>query len=230
VLASPQFSADGHFAAYATSANFTNQIYLYDWDAKTNILLSTPFYSSGPGNGACYSANISSDGRFIAWYSIATNLVPGDANASSDVFLYDRSSGATTLLSVSRFGNLAADNRSLTPVFSPDGRTLAFQSWAADLVPFDLNRNGDIFALNLYPSNSIAPFTVQVFPPTAAGKGPTLSWAAVSGRTYAVQFKNALDDPSWQAAIGEVSIVGNLGYYTDIAPAEAQKFYRVVGY
>ena len=228
--AAPQFSADGRFLTYAGGVIGFKQIYLYDFQLRTNVLLSKSPGSSAPGNGDSFLPNISSDARFVVYRSVATNLIPGDTNGRLDLFLYDRLSGATTLVSASRFGSSAADNGSLNPVFSGDARTLAFQSSASDLVPNDFNRNSDIFALNLYPSNAIGSFAVQALPTNIQGQGPTLIWPAVPGKTYSVQFKNSLTDPSWQPLSGEVALVGDRAYFTDLATPPSQRFYRVVGY
>jgi Tol biopolymer transport system component len=136
-----QFSADGQFLVYATTAalvpsdtNNTTDIYLYDFQAQTNLLISRSYAWDGAPNGASDSPAMSADGRFIAYRSAATDIVFGDTNGVPDVFLFDRQTRSTWLLSVSAFGNFAANNRSSSPVFSGDGQTIVFQSWASDLV------------------------------------------------------------------------------------------------
>jgi Tol biopolymer transport system component len=129
-----QFSADGRFLAYATT-----------------LLVSRQFNSSGTPNSSSDSPVISADGRYVAYRSFASNCVPNDLNDVSDVFLYDRLTGATTLLSANSSGIATADQSSFTPVFSGDGQTLLFQSWASDLLAGDGNDSGDLFALNLSP-------------------------------------------------------------------------------
>jgi hypothetical protein len=146
-----------------------------------------------------------------------------------DVFIYDRTSGVTTLLSASQFGNGSGDNRSLMPIFSGDGQTLVFQSAASDLVTNDWNRASDVFAFNLYDAGLISTFHVQISPITSLMQNPTLVWPVQSGKTYQVQFKNNLTDPSWLTLPGNVTILGNTGYFTDPAPDAAQRFYQIVG-
>jgi hypothetical protein len=131
------------------------------------------------------------------------------------------------LLSVSRFAASSSDNRSLSPVFTGDSQALVFESWASDLAGNDFNHDSDLFALGLYPSNSVPPFAVQIITPATPGAGPTLSWPVVSGKTYGVQFKNDLSD-AWQSVQGEVTLVGDRGYCTDITPVPGQRSYRVV--
>ena len=231
------FSADGNFLVYQTSAPLDaratsglNEVYLYDVLAKTNCLLSQNFNGTGAGDGASDSPVISPDGRFVAYRSAADNLVPGDSNGVPDVFIYDRTNGATTLLSASRFGNDSGDNRSLNPFFSGDGQTLVFQSAASDLVTNDWNRASDLFAFNLFAAGMIPTFYVQISPGAAPYRNPTLIWPVLAGKTYQVQFKNNLTDPAWQILPGSVTILGNTAYFTDPTPLVGQRFYQIVGF
>jgi WD40-like Beta Propeller Repeat/Bacterial TSP3 repeat len=144
-----QFSSDGRYMVYTAPAASKSQVYLYDFVTGTNLLVSRDFNSSLAANGNSDSPALSPSGRFIAYRSSANNLVPGDFNGLTDLFLYDRFGGSTTLVSLSQAGNVTANNRSLNPVFSPDGQTLFFQSWASDLTTQDYNLSEDIFALNL---------------------------------------------------------------------------------
>lgn len=90
------------------------------------------------GDGQSHYPAISADGRFVAFYSQASNLVPGDTNSTNDVFLWDREDGVTTRITD---GNSDSQNPSL----SADGRYLAFNSHASNLVPGDTNGFSDIF-------------------------------------------------------------------------------------
>lgn len=90
---------------------------------------------------------VSADGRFVVFESAATDLVPGDRNGQTDVFLYDRQSGETRLVSISPAG-VQGDGPSGAPAISGDGRFVAFESDAANLVPGDDNGLRDIFALD----------------------------------------------------------------------------------
>jgi hypothetical protein len=225
-----RFSADNRFLAYSASPSSLSQIYLYDFLAKTNLLVSHCYYSTAAGNDSSDSPDISADGRFIAYRSAATNIVPGDVNGVSDIFLFDRQSGATTLLSVSRFGNRAANNRSRNPSFSADGQTLVFQSWASDLAGADFNQGSDVVAYSLYAAGSIPVFGAAMLAPGPASPSPWITWQVMPGKSYRVQFKNSPDDPSWQELGGSVTILGNQGYCQDLAPAATRRFYRIVGY
>src|SRR5436190_1788911 len=94
----------------------------------------------GAANGRSFFPAISSDGRYIAFYSDATNLVAGDTNSVRDVFVFDRQTGTTTRASVSSAG-VQADVDSVTPVLSGNGRFVAFSSFADNLIPLDENES-----------------------------------------------------------------------------------------
>ncbi len=104
----------------------SNQVYLYNIQAATNALISQSYVSGLGGNGHCDSLAISYDGRFVAYRSFATNLVPGDTNGVADIFLYDQLTGGTTLVSGSLLGNRSANGRSLNPMFSKAMGTRCF--------------------------------------------------------------------------------------------------------
>ncbi len=228
----PRFSADSRFLAYVGSLGstaYTNQVYLHDFQTGTNQLISQSSDGSGAGNDDSDTPDLSSDGRFVSYRSAASNLVAGDLNGAPDIFLYDGQSGGTTLITGSRFGNVSADNRSLMPVFSGDGRTLVFVSWASDLTADDFNNNADVFALGLYPGTAVPDFAVSVLPVPSPVPHNWLSWPANPGKSYRVQIKNQLSDSMWQELSGQVSVVGNQGYFNDGTPVTT-RFYRIVAY
>jgi Tol biopolymer transport system component len=105
---------------------------------------------SQQGDRPSYTAGISANGRFIAFTSLATNLVPGDTNDRQDAFVYDRSTGRTQRVSVSSSGaqaKLARDpwGGSAALDISANGRYVLFRSDASNLVPGDTNGKSDAF-------------------------------------------------------------------------------------
>ena len=104
----------------------------------------TPF----PGNDSSFSPSVSSDGRHLAFVSLASNLVPGDTNGVLDVFVLDRQTDALVRVSTNAFGG-QADGQSWSPAISPDGRYVAFASNATNLVEGDTNGAGDVFRKDL---------------------------------------------------------------------------------
>jgi Tol biopolymer transport system component len=224
------FSADNQFLAYAAKLNSTNQVYLYDFQGGTNILISQSSSPTAPGDNTSDSPDVSADGRFVAYRSTATNIVSGNTNGVPGIFLRDRQTGVTTLLSVSHRGQFAGNGRSLNPTFSADGRSLIFQTWASDLADADFNHSSDVLAYRLYPSGSIPIYSATIHPRNPTDPGSWISWQAAPGKSYRVQFKNRPDDPVWQELGGSMTILGNQGYCQDLAPAATRRFYRIVGY
>jgi Tol biopolymer transport system component len=144
-------SANGRFVAFVSPANApdglngTNNIFLHDLQSDTTTLVSFNHDLGGGGDGPSDSPSISADGRFIAYRSAATDLVPGDNNNQSDVFLFDRLTGINRLISVNENGDGPGDSSSALPAISADGGTIVFRSLATDLVPGDLNNTEDVF-------------------------------------------------------------------------------------
>jgi cysteine-rich repeat protein len=151
----PTISADGGWVAFESSAttlvagdtNFSSDIFVRDLAAGTTTRVSLDS-AGGQGNGHSFMAALSADGRFVAFQSSAENLVAGDANFAPDVFVHDRQTGATTRASVAPDGS-GADDRSFTPALSGDGRLVAFQSVATNLVAGDGNGVPDVFVRDL---------------------------------------------------------------------------------
>jgi Tol biopolymer transport system component len=148
---SPSISADGRYVAFYSLAsnlvsgdtNGTFDIFVRDRQTGTTELVSVS--SSGvQGNSASSSPSISADGRYVAFYSPASNLVSGDTNGSADIFVRDRQTGTTGLASVSSTG-AQGNGASYTPTISADGRYVAFYSPASNLVSGDTNGSADIF-------------------------------------------------------------------------------------
>jgi Tol biopolymer transport system component len=88
---------------------------------------------------------ISADGRFVAFASDASNLVPGDVNGTTDVFVHDLSTGATVRISVGEGGDPAGPSGYAGVAISADGRFVAFDSQAPNLVAGDANGQRDVF-------------------------------------------------------------------------------------
>jgi len=96
------------------------------------------------GNADGYAPSISADGRYVAFYSGASNLVGADTNDAFDVFVRDRTNHATRRVSLSS-GGAAGNAYSYDPAISADGRFVAFYSDASNLVRADTNGAGDVF-------------------------------------------------------------------------------------
>jgi hypothetical protein len=214
-----QFSSSGNRLTYSRPLGVTNHVYLYDLQTGVELLVSRSSPLT-PADNRSDSPDISADGRFVVYRSSAANIVPIAAtNGTPNLFLYDSQTGSNSLLSESRYRPGYGDNRSASPIFSGDGRTLVFQSVASDLTLVDFNHNTDVFALALLYASITA---------GQPGQGSTISWPARPGETYHVQFKNALTDPNWQEVVGVITITGDRAALTDLAPSNGRRFYRVL--
>ena len=80
-----------------------------------------------------------------------------------------------------------------------------------------VNTNGDISVSGL-----------QIFQFASASQNPAITWPALPGTYYRVQFKDNLNDPAWQDFTGNVTIIGNSGHAYDLAAAGSKRFYRVI--
>lgn len=94
-------------------------------------------------------ASVSDDGRFVAFTSSASNLVPNDNNSASDVFLRDNLLRTTTLVSINIAGTGSANSASFSPSISGDGRYIVFVSTATDLDPAKSSTQQDIFVRDM---------------------------------------------------------------------------------
>ncbi len=130
-----------------------------------NLQSGTTTVVSVAGNGArgddsSFESCISPDGRFVAFVSLATNLVDGDTNAFEDLFLRDLQGGTTERIDVSSGGAQVTGNLAGSPVaLSDDGRYVAFSSSAPDLVPMDTNAVADVFVRDHQPGAGTTAFT-----------------------------------------------------------------------
>lgn len=109
----------------------------------------------GEADNYSFGGAPSADARFIAFGSLAGNLVPGDSNGASDVFLRDGISGLVTVVSADANGNPGnAESYCYEGCISADGRFVLFGSAASDLVPGDTNGARDVFVRDLLTSTT----------------------------------------------------------------------------
>ena len=155
----PSLSADGRYVAFMSQANTlvpndTNHcedIFVYD-TATSTIVRASVSGSGAQGDGSSFGASINSDGRYVAFFSWSTNLVSGDTNGYSDVFVHDFMSGETHRVSVSATGE-EGDDSSFAASISADGMKVAYYSYASNFAPHDENSSYDVF-VNTWPNSN----------------------------------------------------------------------------
>jgi Tol biopolymer transport system component len=203
----PSISADGRYVAFASAAstlvagdtNGAEDVFVYDRVARTNERVSVSSLGA-EGTGASYSPAISADGRHVAFTSAASNLTPGDTNGELDVFVRDRKTQTTILVSVGPQGAMG-DGPSVAPSISGDGLLVAFESDADTLVPEDNNGTGDVFIRDLVTRQtrklSVAGNNQQTespsFGPDISADGSSVAFESFSSRLVPDDTNGALD-------------------------------------
>jgi Tol biopolymer transport system component len=149
----PGVSATGRFVVFESLAsnlvagdtNDATDVFLRDRTTRTTTRVSVSS-AGAQGDGGSFFAAISADGRFVAFVSLASNLVADDTNGARDIFVRDRRTRTTTRVSVSAAGGEANGHSSFRPPsLSANGRFIAFESSASNLVADDTNGAPDIF-------------------------------------------------------------------------------------
>jgi Ca2+-binding RTX toxin-like protein len=154
--ATDAISVDGRYVAFMSEApnlvidGASGARHAFVRDRKTGQTTQVDVSSANQGaNGWTDTASLSRDGRYIAFSSAASNLVAGDTNDASDIFLRDRQLGTTTRVSVGDSGQQANDDTNWEESVSADGRHVVFSSGASNLVSGDTNGATDVFVRDL---------------------------------------------------------------------------------
>ncbi len=150
----PFISADGRYVTFISEAdnlvendkNGMGDVFIADIQKGGTELVSIGL-DGGSGNDLSFWSSVSEGGRYVVYMSNATNLVPSDNNDAWDVFLRDRQTGVTSLVSFAYDGS-QANSQSEYPVISSDGNSIAFASDATNIVQGDTNGYRDVFEYN----------------------------------------------------------------------------------
>ncbi len=191
-------SDDGRYAVFSTQSgnivagdtNGFNDVFVRDRQTGVVERVSVD-NGGGEANGASGGADISGNGRYVAYVSGATNLVAGDTNAKTDVFVYDRQADSVERVSVDDLGG-EGDGDSLLPKLSADGRYVAFQSEATSLLGVGNDNNGfrDVFVYDRQ-----ADTIVRVSVDDLGGEANADSvWPDISGDGRYVAFQSPASD------------------------------------
>jgi Tol biopolymer transport system component len=135
------------------------------------------------GDSRSFGPSVSANGRYVVFFSQATNLVVGDTNGCEDVFVRDRSSGTIERVSVDSSG-AQGDAMSVVPSISPDGRYVVFESLATNLVAGDTNSVRDVFL-----RDRLTGTTERVSVDSSGAQGNQVSsWGSISADGHYVAF------------------------------------------
>ena len=186
---SARISENGQFVFFYSDAtnlvagdvNGKTDGFLYDRSTGTTELITVSSFGN-QGNDISYNGTVSADGSLCAFYSFASNLVPGDNNAVSDVFLRDRVAGTTTRVSTDSAG-VQGDKASYTARISADGQFFSFVSDATNLIGSDTNAASDVFRKNLATGETIR--LSEDSSGTEANGSSSLPWSSGDGRLVA---------------------------------------------
>ena len=147
----PAITDDGRYVAFQSSAtnlvaadtNGSWDIFVHDRQTgETTCISVSP--TGEIGNNHTFDPQMTGDGHYVVFWGPAGNLVAGDANGKGDVFVRDMQAGQTFLVSVSTAG-VQGNQGSSSADISDDGRYVAFNSWASNLITGDTNNKGDVF-------------------------------------------------------------------------------------
>jgi Tol biopolymer transport system component len=227
----PVLSPDGRFVVFASAANdlapggnnfYCLNVYLRDRTYNTTVLVSGNTNGTGGGNGPSMLGQASAYGRYVVFQSAASDLVPGDTNGVSDIFLRDTFTGTTRLISVAANGGFAS-GASTDPVMTPDGTCVAFISAATNLVAGDTNGIPDVFVRDLIMQTTWR-VSVNAHASASSSTNPVMATPVITpdGR-YVAFFSSASDlEPSVPSgSAGEVYVRDRLANTTTWASTNA---------
>ncbi len=197
IATDPRLSGDGRYVVFVSTSstlvqNDTNgvaDVFLYDRVANTTHRVSVSA-TGAESNGPSSYPEISADGQRIAFVSMASNLVPGDTNARNDVFVVTLPGGLIVRANLGPGGGQSTGDEFPTsaPALSADGRYLAFESRATDLVS-DAGPTIDVYVHDL---TLRATRRAVSRPPASQGFGATRGAISGDGRTIALMAAGGL--------------------------------------
>jgi Tol biopolymer transport system component len=228
----PAISGDGGFVAFESAAsnfaagdsNQVRDIFVRDLAAGTTTRISLSTTGGNPDKFSQFPA-ISGDGRYVAFLSDATNLVSGDTNRETDVFLFDRDVGTTARVSVSSSGAQANGKCGYVGMaLSRDGSTVAFDSFATNLASGDSTNDLDVFVRDLAAGTTECvsvrsdggQVTADCTDPTLSADGRLVAFVGrasdlVDGDTNNRDDVFVHDRASGTTVFGDQTCAGNLG-------------------
>jgi hypothetical protein len=219
-------SADGRYVAFQSGAanlvpgdtNGVTDVFVYDVAAATLARVSVAGDESA-GDGPSQDPDISGDGRYVAFLSGASNLVGGDTNGKSDVFVRDRVTGTTTRVSVATDGT-QSNGDARNPSISDDGDVVAFDGGMSNLVGGDTNDASDVFVRDRN-AGTTSPASVSSDGVRSAASADDSSVSADGGHVVFMSRGTHLDGPNGNEIIHV--------YVRDLTTGETTRMSRTPG-
>jgi Tol biopolymer transport system component len=181
-------SRNNRYIAYSAIPGYGSQpsncyqsVLVYDLQTATNTMVSRSSSGAECSDNESSEPTISADGRYVAFTSLASNLIPDtDRNNNFDIYVRDLQLGITTLVSINRWNNNGGNGKSYDPSISADGRFVSFTTLATNLTPLlDKNQQQDIVLRDLL---SGVTKLVSAAGPRSAGNASSLySWVSSDG-------------------------------------------------
>ena len=203
----PSLSADGRYVAFESDAsnlvagdtNGWRDIFVHDRQGGTTVRVSVSTLGA-QASDSCVNPSISGNGRYVAFESWSGSLVSGDANFMLDVFLHDRQTGITELVSLDSGGS-QGNNPSASAAVSANGRYVAFESAANNLVAGDTNGDLDVFVRDrqsgtterVSVSTGGAQGNAESFSPTISANGRYVAFESLASTLVAGDSNGAYD-------------------------------------
>jgi|GEM_PF-411240 len=207
------FSYASDLAAGDTNGN--GDLFAFDIPTRTLQLVSKNI-NGIPGNGSAFEPAVSADGRYVAFYSDSSDLVPNDNNQNGDVFVRDLLAGTTTLVSVNCQGTGSGNGYSDLPQISADGRYVTFHSYATDLVPGNFSNNsGSVFRRDLQAGITVlvsqnraltGEGNANSFAPTVSDNGAVVSFLSSASDLIFGDANSADDVFAWTTGVSGIDL------------------------
>jgi Tol biopolymer transport system component len=199
----PSLSGDGKLIAFSTAYLYEGQvcaIWVYNLQTSQKICASVGF-DGEPAYGSYENPILSANGEFVVYSSSASNLVPDDTNMKYDIFLFNLSDGEIKRVSISSFGE-QSNGDSMKPSVSSDGRYIAFESIANNLVSGDTYGNWDVFIhdskTNTTKRVSVSPSGEEAFghsgEPSLSGDGKFVAFTSTAANIVETGDDNQKND------------------------------------
>ena len=198
----------------ADDGNGVTDVYVRDLGENRTYVLSKRLIQAGTGNGLSAAMALSSDGTSAVFSSPASDLVENDHNRVSDLFgvrMADAGDDSDA------DGLPDAWERLYFTDLSHSANEDADQDGLSNLAELEAGTN---------PADADSVLRITGLAPQLGG-GLRLSWAAVSGKTYRVQYADDLADPAWKEIPGDITPAGAVGE-KDLEGSELSRFYRVI--